>query len=339
MHLNQLWFILIAVLWGGYFVLEGFDFGVGILLPVLGRSDATRRLMINTIGPVWDGNEVWVITAGGATFAAFPEWYAAMFSAFYLPLMLILVALIFRGVAFEYRGKRDSRRWRRNWDRAIFGGSLLPAILWGIAFGNVLHGIKINAAHQYTGNLFDFLNPYALLGGLATLTLFTLDGAVFLCLKTRGDLSAAARRVVWLAGPATILAAGGFLAWTGASYRHPGPTAGSSLLLAAVAAGLLIAVLAATLRRRDGWAFTASALAVAAATAALFTALYQNVLPSSLASSYSLTVASASSTPKTLMVMTIVACVFLPFVLLYQGWTYWVFRKRIGAPAQQEEPA
>src|SRR5262249_55544223 len=155
-----LWFIVIAVLWGGYFVLEGFDFGVGILLPLLGRDEQRRRIMINTIGPVWDGNEVWLITAGGATFAAFPEWYAAMFSAFYLPLLIILVALIFRGVAFEFRGKHDSAQWRSRWDAAIFGGSLVPAILWGVAFGNVLHGIKLNAAHAYVGNVLDLLNPY-----------------------------------------------------------------------------------------------------------------------------------------------------------------------------------
>ena len=172
MHLSDLWFIAIAVLWAGYFVLEGFDFGVGILLPVLGRDQARRRIMINAIGPTWDGNEVWLLTAGGAMFAAFPGWYASMFSAFYLPLLLILVALIIRGVAFEYRGKRGSAAWRRSWDTAIFVGSLLPAILWGVAFGNVLHGIPLNAAHDYAGNFFTMLNPYSLLGGLATLTLF-----------------------------------------------------------------------------------------------------------------------------------------------------------------------
>ena len=334
MHLNQLWYILIAVLWAGYFILEGFDFGVGMLLPVLGRDETRRRIMINTIGPVWDGNEVWLLTAGGATFAAFPEWYAAMFSAFYLPLLLILVALIFRGVAFEYRGKRDSARWRRNWDYAIFGGSLLPSILWGVAFGNVLHGIKLDAAHQYAGNFFDFLNPYALLGGLATLTLFVLDGALFLTLKTRGDLEASARRAALIAAPAAIVAGGGFLAWTCASHRTPGMTAGPAVGLAAVAAAALIAALTAQRLRRDGPAFTLAALGIAAATACLFTALYHNVLPSSLAPAYSLTVANASSTPQTLMVMTVVAGIFLPFVLLYQGWTYWVFRKRLGGPAQ-----
>src|SRR5579859_3892025 len=193
MNLATFWFILIAILWSGYFVLEGFDFGVGILTPFLGRDDGERRTMINTIGPVWDGNEVWLLTAGGATFAAFPAWYAAMFSAFYLPLLLILVALICRGVAFEYRGKRDSASWRRNWDLAIFFGSLLPALLWGVAFGNIVRGIKLDGAHHYVGNFFDFLNPYALLGGLTTLALFLLHGAIFLILKTSGPLPAAAR--------------------------------------------------------------------------------------------------------------------------------------------------
>ena len=222
MHLSDLWFIAIAVLWAGYFVLEGFDFGVGILLPLLGRDQARRRIMINTIGPTWDGNEVWLLTAGGATFAAFPGWYASMFSAFYLPLLLILVALIIRGVAFEYRGKRASAAWRGSWDTAIFVGSLLPAILWGVAFGNVLHGIPLNAAHNYAGNFLTMLNPYALLGGLATLTLFVLDGALFLALKTMGDLRREATTAARLSGAAAVVAGGGFLAWTEFSYRAPG---------------------------------------------------------------------------------------------------------------------
>src|SRR4051812_15511476 len=185
MQLTTVWFILIAVLWTGYFVLEGFDFGVGMLLPVLAprgdrHSDADRRVVINTIGPVWDGNEVWLIVAGGATFAAFPEWYASLFSGFYLPLLIILVALIVRGVAFEYRGKIDGGRWRRNWDRAIFWGSAVPAFLWGVAFANLVRGVPLDARHQFTGNLFTLLSPYALLGGLTTLALFTLHGAVFL---------------------------------------------------------------------------------------------------------------------------------------------------------------
>ena len=345
MHFHDVWFIAIAVLWAGYFILEGFDFGVGVLLPVLGRDETRRRVMINAIGPVWDGNEVWLLTAGGATFAAFPGWYASMFSAFYLPLLLILVALILRGVAFEYRGKRDSATWRRRWDAAIFGGSLLPAILWGVAFGNVLHGIKLDAAHNYVGNFWDFLNPYSLLGGVATLVLFTLDGALFLALKTTGDLRRDANRVARGTGVLAVLAGGGFLAWTEFSYQAPGHTGTgvASVVLAAVAAVALLVACAANLRGREGAAFGAAAAgigaATGAATGALFTALYPNVLPSSINAAYNLTVVNASSTAKTLALMTVIACIFLPFVLLYQGWTYWVFRKRIGAPPQNPPQA
>ena len=337
MNLATFWFILVAILFTGYFVLEGFDFGVGILLSLLGRDETDRRVMINTIGPVWDGNEVWLLTAGGATFAAFPEWYAAMFSAFYLPLLIILVALIFRGVAFEFRGKHDSPKWRQWWDAAIFGGSLVPAILWGVAFGNVLHGIKLNAAHAYVGNVFDLLNPYALLGGLATLTLFLLNGAVFLALKTDGDVRIGAHHIARWTGLLAVLAGGGFLAWTEASHRFSAGTGtgAASIALAALAGVALVVAVLANLARREGVAFAATACGIACTTATLFTALYHNVLPSSLAASYSLTTANAASTAKTLMLMTVVACIFLPFVLLYQGWTYWVFRKRIGGRPQE----
>src|SRR3954447_19828035 len=193
MELTTVWFALIALLWAGYFLLEGFDFGVGILLPVLGRDNRERRLLINTIGPVWDGNEVWLLTAGGATFAAFPEWYATLFSGFYLPLLVILVCLIVRGVAFEYRAKRDDERWKRNWEHAIFWASLIPAFLWGVAFANIVRGVKIDQHMEYVGSLFDLLNVYAILGGLVTLTLFTFHGAVFASLKTVGDIRDRAR--------------------------------------------------------------------------------------------------------------------------------------------------
>src|SRR5436190_24020078 len=186
MTLNDVWFLLIAVLWTGYFVLEGFDFGVGILLPVLGRDEPRRRVLVNTIGPVWDGNEVWLLVAGGATFAAFPEWYAALFSGFYLPLLIILVALIVRGLAFEYRAKRDDDQWRRGWDACIIVGSFVPALLWGVAFANIVAGVPIDADHEYVGGFFNLLNPYALLGGVTTVLLFLAHGAVFLALKTEG---------------------------------------------------------------------------------------------------------------------------------------------------------
>jgi cytochrome d ubiquinol oxidase subunit II len=341
-HLSDLWFILIAVLWTGYFCLEGFDFGTGILLPFLGRTDGTaKRVMINAIGPVWDGNEVWLLTAGGATFAAFPAWYAAMFSAFYLPLLIILVALIIRGVAFEYRGKRDSDRWRAGWDTCIFLGSLVPALLWGVAFGNTVRGIPLNAAGHFTGNFSTFLNLYALLGGLTTLLLFTLHGALFLALKTTGELRARANRTAASAGLVAIIAGAGFLAWTEASYRASS-TSGegiASVALAALAAITLIAAVFLNLLGREGAAFAANALTIVSATASLFTALYPNVLPSTTSPAFSLTVANAASEARTLAVMTVVACIFLPFVLAYQAWTYWVFRKRVFArPAPPQPP-
>ncbi len=328
MHLSDLWFILIATLWTGYFVLEGFDFGIGILLPVLGRNDTERRVLINTIGPVWDGNETWLVTAGGATFASFPAWYASMFSAFYLPLLLIVAALIVRGVAFEYRGKGDTLRWRAWWDTAIFVGSLLPAILWGVAFGNILRGIRLDAAHNYVGSFTDLLNPYALLGGLTTLTLFVAHGAVFAALKTAGGIRERARRLAGRTGVVAIAATAGFLAWTETS-RSGATAAAASIALAAFAVAALTSGVVAVRTGREGIAFAGTAVAIAAVTVAMFTALYPDVLPSTINPAYTLTTANASSTPKTLAVMTVVAVIFLPFVLLYQGWTYWVFRKRI----------
>ena len=217
MELTTVWFVLIAVLWTGYFVLEGFDFGVGMLLPVLGRDDRERRVMINTIGPVWDGNEVWLITAGGATFAAFPEWYATLFSGFYLPLLLILLALIVRGVAFEYRGKRArARPGSAAGTCAIVVGSVVPAFLWGVAFANIVRGVPLDADHEYTGSLLDLLNPYALLGGLThARRCSSLHGAVFLALKTTGEIrdrANAARRPRRARAPRSLAVA--FLAWT-----------------------------------------------------------------------------------------------------------------------------
>ncbi|NJC71314.1 cytochrome d ubiquinol oxidase subunit II [Planosporangium thailandense] len=341
MTLNDVWFLLIAVLWTGYFLLEGFDFGVGILLPILSRSESERRVLLNTIGPVWDGNEVWLLVAGGATFAAFPEWYASLFSGFYLPLLIILVALIVRGVAFEYRGKVDSDRWRRNWDRAIFVGSLVPALLWGVAFGNIVRGVALDSGHHYVGGLFALLNPYALLGGLTTLLLFVTHGAVFLALKTTGDIRYFARDLTKRIGVVTLVVAGGFLLWTQLS-RGDAVTAATAL----VAAAALVGALLANWREREGWAFLATAGTIVAATATLFLALYPNVLPSTLDPVYSLTVTNASSTPYTLKIMTWVAVAFTPVVLLYQGWSYWVFRRRIGVqhipqatPTPQPAPA
>jgi len=326
MDLSTAWFLLIAVLFIGYFVLEGFDFGVGILLPVLGRDERERRVLINTIGPVWDGNEVWVLTAGGAMFAAFPEWYATLFSGFYLPLLLILAALILRGVAFEYRGKRPDPQWKARWDKAIFAGSLLPAVLWGVAFGNIVRGVRLDADHEYAGGFWHLLNPYALLAGLVTLSLFVTHGAVFLALKTTGDIRVRANALAARTGLAAAALAVAFLAWTLLGVRGGAAAA----VLASLAGAALLGGLVANRAGREGWAFLGTAGAIALAVATLFTALFPNVLPSTLDSADSLTVDNASSTPYTLKIMTWVAVVFTPIVLLYQGWTYWVFRKRIG---------
>ena len=325
MELTTVWFTLIAVLWCGYFMLEGFDFGVGMLLPVLGRGETERRVLLNTIGPVWDGNEVWLLVAGGATFAAFPEWYATLFSGFYLPLLIILVALIIRGVAFEYRGKIDDANWRRRWDLCIIIGSLVPALLWGVAFGNIVRGVKIDADGEYVGGFFDLLNPYALLGGLTTLTLFALHGAVFLGLRTTGEVRERAIRLALRIAAVVVPVAAAFLLWT---QLRDGTLA--SWLLSAAAAVTLIAAIPFIRAGREGRAFALTAATIVVATASLFVTLFPNVMPSTLNPAWSLTVHNASSTPYTLKVMTWVAVIFTPIVLIYQGWTYWVFRRRIG---------
>lgn len=323
MELATVWFVLIAVLWTGYLVLEGFDFGVGMLLPVLGRKDRERRVLINTIGPVWDGNEVWLLTAGGATFAAFPEWYASMFSGFYLALFLILLALIVRVVAFEWRGKIDDDRWRAWADRALVVGSWVPAVLWGVAFGNLVRGVQLDADHQFVGTFWDLLNPFALLGGATTALIFLTHGAVFLALKTDGDIRDRAATLAQRLAVATLVVAGAFAVWAQVAYSVPWTWAATG-----VAALALLALVAATRARREGPAFAASAVAIVAAVVLIFGSMYPDVMPA-LDPANSLTVANASSTDYTLTIMTWVAVVLTPVVLLYQGWTYWVFRKRL----------
>ncbi|MGW8630236.1 cytochrome d ubiquinol oxidase subunit II [Streptomyces sp. NPDC055793] len=325
MELHDVWFVLIAVLWTGYFFLEGFDFGVGVLTKLLARNRPEKRVLINTIGPVWDGNEVWLLTAGGATFAAFPEWYATLFSGFYLPLLVILVCLIVRGVAFEYRVKRPEESWQRNWETAIFWTSLIPAFLWGVAFGNIVHGVKIDRDLEYVGTVWELLNPYALLGGLVTLTLFTFHGTVFTALKTVGEIRERARVLALRVGLVTAVLALVFLIWTQA---HSGN--GKSLVALVVAVAALIAALVANQAGREGWSFALSGGTIVAAVAMLFLTLFPNVMPSTLNPDWSLTVTNASSSAYTLKIMTWLAVIATPVVLLYQGWTYWVFRKRIG---------
>jgi cytochrome d ubiquinol oxidase subunit II len=322
--LQVVWFLLIAVLWTGYLVLEGFDFGVGMLLPILGRNDKERRTMINTIGPVWDGNEVWVLTAGGATFAAFPEWYATLFSGFYLALLLILLALIARIVSFEWRGKINDDRWRAWFDRGIIAGSWLPAVLWGVAFGNIVRGVHLDAGFQYAGDFFDLLNPFALLGGATTALIFLTHGAIFTSMKTDGDIRQRAAALAEKLSLATLVVAGVWAVWLQLAYSNNTWTWGAT----AIAAVALIGVVWFARQRKEGLAFISSAVAILFAVVLIFGALYPNVLPD-IDGANNLTIAYASSSPYTLGVMTWVAVILTPIVLAYQAWSYWVFRKRI----------
>jgi cytochrome bd ubiquinol oxidase subunit II len=324
MELTTVWFCLIALLWTGYFVLEGFDFGVGMLLPVLARDDRERRVLINTIGPVWDGNEVWLLTAGGATFAAFPEWYATLFSGFYLPLLLIVLALIVRGVAFEYRHQRPGTTWAGWWDRAVIVGSVVPALLWGVAFANIVHGVPIGADKEFTGNLLTLLHPFGLLGGLVTLSLFLTHGAMFVALKTDGEIRHRARALSIRLGAVAAVLAVVFLVWTQSIRGNAGSAVLFVLAALALVAGLLMAA-----RGREGWAFLGTFVTIALAVAGLFVALFPDVMPTTLAGGLSLTTTNASATGYTLKVMTIVAAIFTPLVVAYQAWSYWVFRRRI----------
>jgi cytochrome d ubiquinol oxidase subunit II len=316
---DTVWFVLIAGLFTGYFVLEGFDFGVGALVRVLGRDERSRGAVLHTIGPVWDGNEVWLMTAAGAMFAAFPQWYATLLSGFYLPMLAILLTLIGRGVALEFRGKRDEPWWRARWDAVIAVGSLGPAFLWGLVFANIVRGVPLDAEHEYVGGLSDLLSPYALVGGLAFLAAFVTHGAYFVALKTDGVLRARANVLARLLGPVAVALLAAFLLWTGLS------------VLAAAAVAALAGAVVANRAGREGWAFAGTAAAIGLTVAALFTALYPAVLPSTSDPAGTLTIANAASAPYTLKIMTWVAAIFAPVVLIYQGWTYWVFRKRLAA--------
>jgi cytochrome d ubiquinol oxidase subunit II len=336
MDLNTLWFVLVGVLFTGFFVLEGFDYGVGILLPFVGRTDGERRRIINTIGPVWDGNEVWILTAGGAIFAAFPHWYATLFSGFYLALFLMLAALIVRGVAFEFRSKDAHPAWRATWDWAIFFGSAVPALLWGVALASLLKGTPIDATKTFTGGFLDLLSPYTLVAGLASFTLFTTHGAIFLDLKSthpiRSRATAATKRVGPAATVLLLLFAGGTYVFTDV-YARLGVNPG---LVPLLALGALVSAGALIHREKMGWAFTMTTLTILFTVATLFVSLYPRVMVSSLDPEWSLTIYNASSTPYTLKVMSIVAAVFVPVVLAYQAWTYWVFRHRITAETKLE---
>lgn len=336
MGLQELWFILVAVLFLGFFILEGFDFGVGMLMAWFGRLGGTnpdereihKRAVLNTIGPVWDGNEVWLITAGGAMFAAFPHWYATVFSGLYLPLLAILLSMIARVVAIEWRGKIDDLKWRRWCDVGIAVGSWLPAILWGVAFSILVRGLPVGPDKNVVGlSITDVLNGFTLLGGLATCSLFLFHGAVFIALKTGGIVHENAVRLAAVLGlPATVLVAG-FGIWAQLAY---GKTWTWPILAVAVVAQLAAVALARG-GVREGWAFFCTTVVVASVVILLFGSLFPNLVPSTLNPDYSITIYNGSSSPYTLKIMTWAALIFTPLVLVYQGWTYWVFRKRIWA--------
>lgn len=334
--LNTIWFILIAILFTGFFFLEGFDFGVGILLPFIAKDDQERRVVINTIGPHWDGNEVWLLTAGGAIFAAFPNWYATLFSGFYLALFVILVAMILRGVAFEFRSKDENPRWRKTWDYALFIGSFLPALLWGVAFANIVRGVPIDENMTFTGNFFTLLNPYSLLGGVVTLTLFILHGGLFLSMKVDGVILDRVKAVVsriWIVVVVVVLLFVGYSYFETTLFEDFTIVQGIGLVVAVVA---LLGAAALIYQKKFGLAFIGTGLTIIGVVLFLFGGLFPRVMPSSLGSEFDLTIYNASSSPYTLQVMTIVALIFVPLVLLYQGWSYWVFRKRVTTESHLE---
>jgi cytochrome bd ubiquinol oxidase subunit II len=328
------WFSMITILWIGFFVLEGFDFGVGILHAVVGRDEAGRRAAINTIGPLWDGNEVWLIVAAAAIFAAFPGWYATMFSAFYLAMVLLLASLIVRGVAFEYRGKRNGQRWRRTWDVLLTVGSVLAPFLLGLVLGDLLYGLPINASQNYTGSFWDLFQGYGVFTGIAFVAICLLHGAAFLTLKTTGTMNEGARRAARLVAPGTGLIVLAWVSWTHA-------VAGKGALLNPIELATWIVVIAAVwlvYTRREGWAFAATAVTMAASVLAIFVDLYPRVMVSSTSAAYSLTVHNTASGHYSLVAMTVVAVVLLPFVLAYQAWTYYVFRRRVRRSEFQPAP-
>ncbi|OPH59999.1 cytochrome d ubiquinol oxidase subunit II [Paenibacillus ferrarius] len=327
--LETLWFVLITVLFVGFFFLEGFDFGVGMLTPFLGKTDTERRVLINAIGPVWDGNEVWFITAGGAMFAAFPGWYATLFSGFYMALFLMLIALIGRGVAFEFRSKLPNTKWRQTWDWIIFFGSLLPPLLWGVALANLMKGVPIDAKTNYVGTFWDLISPFSVMAGISIVLLFLLHGALYLALKTEGELRERARQ-----------AAKRFGAWASAvlllfvllcyfqtdMFTRDGIIPGMVPLTAGMA---LLSVHFFLKAGRDGWGFIMTGLTITLSTIMVFMSLFPRVMISSLNPEWTLTIYNTASNTYTLKVMTIIALTTVPLVIAYQAWTYWVFRKRI----------
>jgi cytochrome bd ubiquinol oxidase subunit II len=331
MDLQIFWFVLIAILWGGYFLLEGFDFGVGMLLPFLPRDEEERGVMFQAIGPVWDGNEVWLVVAGGATFAAFPTWYATMFSGFYLALLLVLVFLIIRVLSFEWRSKSESPRWRAVWMWANTVGSVGASFVWGVGLSSLLNGVPINSSGDYAGNFWDLFRPYTVVAGVAVVLLFAFHGATFLTIRTIGDVCERAAHAARRLSIAAALVGAAFLAWTVAVAVDNNDKSVFPPILPAVL-GIAAVVLAVLFvhRGRSGLAFLATALGAVLVVATLFTSLYPRVMVSSTDFGNSLTISNAASANYTLKVLTIIALVLTPIVLLYQGWTYHVFRQRLG---------
>lgn len=326
-NLNVVWFILLCVLFSGFFLLEGFDYGTGILMPIIGKTDTERRQMINALGPVWDSNQVWMITAGGAMFASFPNVYATLFSGFYLALFLMLVVLIARGIAFEFRSKSANLTWRKTFDACIFIGSLVPALLWGVTVGNLIHGTPIDATMTYTGTFWDLLNPYSILCGLGFVLLFTFHGGLYTSIKTAGPISERARAASLVVGLITMI---GCFALFLATFAWTDMFQSTFALVAyVVAANLLLVAWIAARMRHTKIGFIFSSLTVIMVTVAYFAGLFPRIMVSSLNPAWSLTIENASSSPYTLALMTVVALVFVPVVLLYKTWTYYTFRNRV----------
>jgi cytochrome d ubiquinol oxidase subunit II len=334
MDLEIVWFCLIAVCWAAYFVLEGFDFGVGMLLPFLprgARGEEDRRTMLKIIGPVWDGNEVWLVVAAGATFAAFPTWYATMFSGFYIALLVILVLLIVRVVSFEWRAKSESPRWRWVWTWANTTASVGAPLLWGIALASLLHGVPLDSDGAFAGDLADLFSPYSVVAGIALVLLFAFHGAIFLTLRTVGELCERAERATRRLAIPAVLVTAAFLVWTVVvAMDRNDKDLFPPVLPAILGITALVLAVAFIFQGRSGRAFTMTALGTIAVVATLFASLYPRVMVSDPDFGNSLTVESASSSPYALKVMTVAALILVPIVLLYQGWTYYVFRRRLG---------
>lgn len=328
MVLGKLWFLIDVVFWIGYFVLEGFDFGVGMLHSILGRTDIERRIAVNAIGPFWDGNEVWLIVAGAVIFAAFPLWYATMFSTFYLAMLILLLALMARGVSFEYGRKVDDPRWHSAWRWTLTVGSALIPLLVGVALGDLIHGLPIDRAHNYTGSFWGLLRPYGIWTGVTLVIMSLLMGATFLSLKTGGDLRRRAGRAASGIGWVAVIVVWGFVTWTHLGFGKGFiPNAVEVIAVLGVVASAWLASAG-----KEGWSFAAAAIGMAATVGSIFVELYPRLMVSTTSAAYTLTIANSASPSYSLKVMTVVAVIFFPIVLLYQGWTYRVFKRRLTAP-------